>query len=532
MAALPEIVAARTRYARAASSGRPANSWPLPVRQVEHSAHGDRTAHTDRRRLAGDLPLRRQDVRGHVHARGDRAAAPDARHGAVPDGGRSEADRRRGRVVRARRHAPGQPCGADGRRHMGRGRRDPSTPGRDAPVWSAPCTTTSMRAASRSPRCTGRRVASTTTSATGRAPRCGSRRSTTRSTRMRDRFCPEPGAVRYLEGDEIAPTLPTIWDRFRLDAGGRGRPVDQRSRVLRRRRSRPSNDGFSAVAYLAHRDGYAAYRTKMEWNDGHPSPSVDADGAGAVTPEAHAALWSHAARPRSRRHDHVTGDRHRRSAAVPAREPAGAADHRPQRRGVAQRPRHPRLLRRAHVPSRRTGSSSRSTASAGRSTADPTAASCKAVRSRPDLVTSHGPVQLAAVRRCAAVGAGRRRPDAGPQRRRRSAAPTCSSRRRSRRTASPTTDRPPCHRSKVGGRWTTPTITPQEFDETRRRRRLERGPERASEPTSGRGRSRPRRCSCRTSPTRPRRMQHHPDIDVRYPDHVHRHASRPTPRVA
>jgi predicted acetyltransferase len=108
---------------------------------------------------------------------------------------------------------------------------------------------------------------------------------------MRSHVCPEPGSVRYLEGDEIAPTLQTIWNRFRsMRAGEIGRsPADIEYQVTS---GATPNDGSTAVAYLAHRDGYAAYRTKMEWNDGHPSHRVTLTELVAVTPEAHAALWS------------------------------------------------------------------------------------------------------------------------------------------------------------------------------------------------------------------------------------------------
>ncbi len=111
-----------------------------------------------------------------------------------------------------------------------------------------------------------------------------------RSTAMRSEFRPEPGAVRYLEGDDIVPALDRIWTRFRsVRTGETGRSRTDHEYFVAS--GATERNGYSAVAYLAHRDGYAAYRTKMEWNDGHPSHTVVVNEMAAVTPDAHAALW-------------------------------------------------------------------------------------------------------------------------------------------------------------------------------------------------------------------------------------------------
>lgn len=111
-----------------------------------------------------------------------------------------------------------------------------------------------------------------------------------RSTSMRAEFRPDPGSVRYLEGDEIVPTIGPIWNRFRrVRAGEVGRSVSDHKYFVAN--GATENDGFSAVAYLGHRDGYAAYRTKMHWHDGHPAHTVSVSEVAAATPQAHAALW-------------------------------------------------------------------------------------------------------------------------------------------------------------------------------------------------------------------------------------------------
>ncbi len=111
-----------------------------------------------------------------------------------------------------------------------------------------------------------------------------------RSTSMRAELRPEPGSVRYLEGDDIVPSIGPVWDRFRrLRAGEAGRSVGDHEHFVAN--GATESGGFSAVAYLGHRDGYAAYRTKMDWNDGHPAHTVSVSEVAAATPQAHVALW-------------------------------------------------------------------------------------------------------------------------------------------------------------------------------------------------------------------------------------------------
>ena len=111
-----------------------------------------------------------------------------------------------------------------------------------------------------------------------------------RLTRMRDAYRSEPGAVEYLEGDEVVPALSAIWDRFcRLRAGECGRtPATQVFLFDRRKKAFGSQ---TPVLYLGHRDGYAAYRMEDHWNDGHPAHVLHLVELAALTPEAHAALW-------------------------------------------------------------------------------------------------------------------------------------------------------------------------------------------------------------------------------------------------
>jgi predicted acetyltransferase len=111
-----------------------------------------------------------------------------------------------------------------------------------------------------------------------------------RLTRMRDEYRSPPGTLRYIDGDEVVPIISAIWDRFRHQrAGATGRSAQTQNYFFRQRQKALGPQ--SPVAYLAHADGYAAYRTEERWNDGHPSHPLHLVELIAVTPEAHAALW-------------------------------------------------------------------------------------------------------------------------------------------------------------------------------------------------------------------------------------------------
>lgn len=112
----------------------------------------------------------------------------------------------------------------------------------------------------------------------------------TRDARFRPEFQVARGSVRYLEGDEIAPALNDVWERFRRCRAGEVAVDLAEHRFNVERLSKPE-DGASAALYLGHADGFAVYRITMRWNDGHPAHDLVLLKLAAVTPEAHAALW-------------------------------------------------------------------------------------------------------------------------------------------------------------------------------------------------------------------------------------------------
>ncbi len=111
-----------------------------------------------------------------------------------------------------------------------------------------------------------------------------------RSTGFRSEYRIAPGSVRYVEAAEVAAVTSEIWDRFRRLRAGEADRERLYQEYLAETRQRASGEE-SAVAYLAHRDGYAAYRTTTHWNDGRPAHRLNLLELAAVTPEAHAALW-------------------------------------------------------------------------------------------------------------------------------------------------------------------------------------------------------------------------------------------------
>ncbi len=209
----------------------------------------------------------------HLHSRGDRRAPADPRHEPVPDRARRHADRLRRRVVRPRRHSAGRRVRADGRRDVGVHRVHSSPAGSHAAHDRRPCTTTSTPAASRSPRCTPRRVGSTNTSATASPRASGSRCSNRRLVRLRDEYRQPPGSVRFLEGDahEVATTLADVWQRYRRTRAGETGTDDQTCGALRPT-AQPNRRGTCRprvprpprrLRDLSHR--------RCIWNDGQPA---------------------------------------------------------------------------------------------------------------------------------------------------------------------------------------------------------------------------------------------------------------------
>ncbi|HSB88187.1 MAG TPA: GNAT family N-acetyltransferase [Ilumatobacteraceae bacterium] len=111
-----------------------------------------------------------------------------------------------------------------------------------------------------------------------------------RFVQLREEFRPRRGAVRFVEGDEALQHMIAIWPRYcRLRAAEVDRSEAWHRHLMQLRAE--SMGGYGPAFYLAHRDGYAAYRIEPQWNEGRPAHNLRIAELIAATPDAHAALW-------------------------------------------------------------------------------------------------------------------------------------------------------------------------------------------------------------------------------------------------
>jgi predicted acetyltransferase len=111
-----------------------------------------------------------------------------------------------------------------------------------------------------------------------------------RLAQIRPEFQPKPGTVRFVAGDAALQHITDVWSRFhRL----RSSEVDRSAAIHRYLfdSNAESQGPFGAAMYLAHRDGYAIYRVEPQWNDGRPAHNLRVVELVATTSDAHTALW-------------------------------------------------------------------------------------------------------------------------------------------------------------------------------------------------------------------------------------------------
>lgn len=111
-----------------------------------------------------------------------------------------------------------------------------------------------------------------------------------RSTQIRPELRPEPGTVRFVSGADAFDHVSHVWSGFhRLRSGEVDRDA-ARHRYILDAQAEPLG-AYSPAFYLSHRDGYAAYRIEEQWNDGRPAHNMRLSELVANTGEAHVALW-------------------------------------------------------------------------------------------------------------------------------------------------------------------------------------------------------------------------------------------------
>jgi predicted acetyltransferase len=110
-----------------------------------------------------------------------------------------------------------------------------------------------------------------------------------RSTaRLRADLPIERDAVRYVEGDDARDHLAVVWERARRARAGEISRDAVRHDAIHRNREQADGE-LSAAFHLAHRDGFAAYRIGRQRN-GRPAQLEIVEFV-AATPQAHLDLW-------------------------------------------------------------------------------------------------------------------------------------------------------------------------------------------------------------------------------------------------
>ncbi len=107
---------------------------------------------------------------------------------------------------------------------------------------------------------------------------------------IRPEYCPQKGTVRYIDGDAAISKMTKTWERFRRCRTGEVNHEQTYNEIAYPMRSRQEG-AMSGTYYLGHADGYAAYRIEQKWNTGHPAHILHLSELASITPEAHAALW-------------------------------------------------------------------------------------------------------------------------------------------------------------------------------------------------------------------------------------------------
>lgn len=98
--------------------------------------------------------------------------------------------------------------------------------------------------------------------------------------------------VRYLETvDEVLGHVSSVWPSHRRQRPGELDRTEAWHRMVLAARSRPLG-GAGPAQYLAHRDGYLAYRITEQWPGSHAEHQAEVVEVVALTPDAHRALWS------------------------------------------------------------------------------------------------------------------------------------------------------------------------------------------------------------------------------------------------
>lgn len=112
-----------------------------------------------------------------------------------------------------------------------------------------------------------------------------------------NRLAPEPGQSRLIDRKEALEIVPPLYDRLRTGIPGFFARTPQWWEDRSFRESSTSGGGGTALRYAVVDgaegiSGFASYRTKAHWDEGHGSGKVTVHDLFAETPEAWAGIWS------------------------------------------------------------------------------------------------------------------------------------------------------------------------------------------------------------------------------------------------
>jgi predicted acetyltransferase len=112
-----------------------------------------------------------------------------------------------------------------------------------------------------------------------------------------NRLAPEPGRSRLIERAEAVEIVPPFYDSLRMEIPGFFVRTPEWWEDRSFRESGTSGGGSTALRYaVVDGDdgitGFASFRTKAHWDEGHGSGKVIVHDLFAATPEAWAAVWS------------------------------------------------------------------------------------------------------------------------------------------------------------------------------------------------------------------------------------------------
>jgi len=111
-----------------------------------------------------------------------------------------------------------------------------------------------------------------------------------RLAQLRPEFRPKAGSVRFVDGEEALAHMADVWSRFHRLRSGEVDRSEAWARFHLEILAMPRGN-FAPALYLAHRDGFAVYRIEEQWNDGRPAHNLNVIELVATTGDAHAALW-------------------------------------------------------------------------------------------------------------------------------------------------------------------------------------------------------------------------------------------------